>query len=129
MRQGRGSEETGTVLLPSGKNAVSYRGAYRVPLVHWSVGVCACFCVCVCVAFVVFTDWRELYGAEIHNLGIYGSGRVWANAWDVFRLAPSRGGRGGWAAVDFVVCVFGWAGFFSVFFDFFPSNAHGLLQV
>ena len=28
--------------------------------------------------------------------------RVWANAWDVFRRTPSRGGRGRRAAVDFV---------------------------
>ena len=29
----------------------------------------------------------------------------------MFRRAPSRGGRGGGAAVDFVTC-FGWGGFF-----------------
>ena len=39
-----------------------------------------------------------------------------ANAWDVFRRAPSRGGRGRQAAVDFVVC-FGWDGTFSFFFS------------
>ena len=38
------------------------------------------------------------------------------NAWDVFRRAPSRGGRGRRAAVDSVVC-FGWGGFFCL--DFF----------
>ena len=43
-------------------------------------------------------------------------GGVWANAWDVFRRTPSRGGRGRRAAVDFVVC-FGAAGF-RVFFCF-----------
>ena len=47
---------------------------------------------------------RELYEADSYKPGIYGSGRVWANAWDVFRLKPSRGGRGRRAAVDFVVC-------------------------
>ena len=31
-------------------------------------------------------------------------GGVWANAWDVFRRTPSRGGRGHRAAVDVVVC-------------------------
>ena len=57
--------------------------------------------------------------ADFHKLGIYGSGRVRANAWDVFRLAPSRVGRGRLAAVAFVVCV-GWGGFFPVFrFSFF----------
>ena len=74
---------------------------------------------------------RELYEADFHNPGIYGSGRVWAKAWNVLRRAPSLGGRGRRAAVDFVVC-FGWGGFFRVFsFRFFSSskNAHGLLQL
>ena len=76
---------------------------------------------------------RDLREVDFHKPGIYGSGRVWANAWDVFRRASSRGGRGRRAAVDFVVC-FGWGGILyityilcSVFF--FSSNAHGLLQV
>ena len=51
-----------------------------------------------------FYGLRELYEADFHKLGIYGSGRVWANAWDVFRRAPSRSGRGRRAAADFVVC-------------------------
>ena len=59
----------------------------------------------------------ELYEADFHKPGIYGSERVWANAWDVFRRAPSRGGRGRRAAVDIVVC-FGRGGFFVVFFRF-----------
>ena len=63
---------------------------------------------------------RELYEADFHKPGIYGSGRVWANAWDVFRRAPSRVGRGRRAAVDFVVC-FGWGGFF-VFYFFFERT-------
>ena len=54
--------------------------------------------------------------ADFHKPGIYGgSVRVWAAAWDVFRRAPSRFGRGCWAAVDFVVC-FGCGGIFSCFF-------------
>ena len=58
---------------------------------------------------------------DFHKLGIYGSGRVWANAWDVFHRAPSRVGRGRRAAVDFVVCL-GGAGFFVFcFFRFFFS--------
>ena len=44
--------------------------------------------------------------------------RVWANAWDVFFHAPSRGGRGRWADVGFVVC-FRWRGFFRLFFFVF----------
>ena len=45
------------------------------------------------------------------------SGRVWANAWDVFPRMRPQVGRGRRAAVDFVVC-FGWGGFF--FRVFFP---------
>ena len=69
---------------------------------------------------------RELCEADFHKPVIYESGRVWANAWDVFRCTLSRGGRGHRAAVDFVVC-FGWGGVFRVFC--FSSTAHGLLQV
>ena len=54
--------------------------------------------------------------------------RVWATAWDVFRRAPSRVGRGRRAAVDLVVC-FRWGGFSSFFFCFFSGNAHDILQV
>ena len=85
----------------------------------------------VCITFVVVTDLRELYGDDFHKPGTYGSVRVWANAWDVFRRAPSRGGRGRRVAVDYVVCfgrgVFFLCVFCSVFF--FSSTAHGLLQV
>ena len=45
-----------------------------------------------------------LYKADSHKPGIYGSRRILANAWDVFRRKPSRGGRGGRPAVDFVLC-------------------------
>ena len=62
-----------------------------------------------------FYRLRELYEADFHKPGIYGSGRVGANSWHVFHRKPSRGGRGRRAAVDFVVC-FGWGGFFSRFF-------------
>ena len=75
-----------------------------------------------------FYRLRELYEADFHKPGIYGSGRVWVNAWDVFSRMPSRVGRGRRAAVDFVVC-FGWGGFFRVFFFDFFFNAHDLLQV
>ena len=50
-----------------------------------------------------------------------------SNACDLFRRAPSRGGHGRRAAVEFVVC-FGWDGLFRVliffFRSFFFSNAH-----
>ena len=43
--------------------------------------------------------------ADFNKPGIYGgSVRVWATAWDVFRRAQPRVGRGGRTAVDFVVC-------------------------
>ena len=67
-----------------------------------------------------------MYEADFHKLGIYESGRVWANAWDVFRSAPSRGGLGRPADVDFVVC-FGGGGFFWCFvflFVFFLLRTH-----
>ena len=61
----------------------------------------------------------ELYEADFHKPGIYGSGRVWASAWDMFPRMPSGVGRGRRAAVDFVVR-FGWGGFFShLFFRLF----------
>ena len=65
---------------------------------------------------------RQLYEADIHKPGIYGSGRVWANAWDVLFCAPSRGGRGRRAAAAFAVC-FGWGGFFRSFHEFAFSNS------
>ena len=56
--------------------------------------------------------------AGCHKPGIYGgSVRVWAAVWDVFHRAPSRVGRGGQAAGDFVVCL-GLGGFLSFFFRF-----------
>ena len=54
----------------------------------------------------------ELYEADFYKPGTYENGRVWANAWDVSRRIPSRGGRGRRAAVDFVVC-FGYSDIFS----------------
>ena len=62
---------------------------------------------------------RELYEADFHKLGIYGSVRVWANAWDVVSRTPSRGGRGRRAPMGFVVCVLGAAGFRFFLFLFF----------
>ena len=61
---------------------------------------------------------QELYEADFHKSGMFGSERVWANAWDVFRRTPSRNGRGHRAAVDFVVCC-GCGGIFCAFFCFF----------
>ena len=82
-----------------------------MPLCNLSVGMSVRVCD---IEFVVFTDWDS---CTRHKPGIYGSGRVWANAWDVFFRAPSRGGRGRRAAAAFVVCS-GWGGFFRVFLMF-----------
>ena len=62
---------------------------------------------------------RELYEADFHKLGIYGSRQVSANAWDLFRLAPSRGGFVRRAAVDFVVCLGGADFLVIIFFSIF----------
>ena len=63
-------------------------------------------------------------GDGVHKPGIYGSGRVWANAWDVFTRMPSRVGRGRWADVGFVVC-FPWGGIFIlVFFLLFSFSSN-----
>ena len=79
----------------------------------------------MCVTFVVFTACERCTRPISTKPGIYGSGRVWANALDAFRRALSRGGRGRWADVGFVVC-FRWGAIFSsFFFVFFSSNAHG----
>ena len=65
-----------------------------------------------------------MYEADFHKPGIFGgSGRVYPNAWDVFRRVPSRGGRGRRAAVDLVVC-FGWGGFFRAFHELAFSNSY-----
>ena len=97
--------------MPLGKKASSYRVVYRVPLLKLSV------CLSVCVTFVLFTDCESCTRPIFHKPGIYGSGRACANAWDVVFRAPSRGGRGRWADVGFVVC-FRWGGFFLLFFFF-----------
>ena len=56
------------------------------------------------------------------------SGRVWANAWDVFCRNTPRSGRGRRAAVDFVVF---WVrrDFVGGGGRFFFLNAYALLQV
>ena len=77
-----------------------------------------------CVTFVVFTDCESCtYVADFHKPGIFGSGKVWANAWDRFRRMPSQGGRGRRAAVDFVVC-FGCDGISCFCFSFFFLRTH-----
>ena len=80
------------------------------------------WCVMDGEGFRVFYWLRDLYEADFHKPGIYGRGRVWANAWDVFRRTSSRGGRGRRVAVDFVVC-FGCGGILC-FFSFFFLRAH-----
>ena len=80
--------------------------------------VCLFSCVSVCVTLDVFTDCESCTKPISTHPGIYGSGRVWTNAWDMFFRAPSRVDRGRRDAVDFVVC-FGCGGFFLYFFSCF----------
>ena len=90
-----------------------------------SLSVCACAC-----NIRGFYSLRELYDADFHKPGNYGSRRAWANAWDVLRRTPSQSDRCRRAAVDSLVS-FGCGGFFLVFCSFKKNsfNAHGLLQV
>ena len=112
MRQGRGSEATEAVFCLQAKKPL--HTGVRTGC-HYLISLCACQCVCNIRRFY----WlRELYEADFHKPGIYGSGRVWANAWDVFSRIPSRVWRGRRAAVNFVV-YFGWGEFFFVFSVFF----------
>ena len=62
---------------------------------------------CVCVTFVVFTDFESCTRPISNKPGICGSGRVWANAWDMFRRVV-RFGCGG----------------ISCFFSFFFLRTH-----
>ena len=53
--------------------------------------------------------------ADFHKLGTYGSGRVWANAWDVFHhMSLEVVAVAGLLWLSW--CVLGEADFFSVFF-------------
>ena len=73
----------------------------------------------ICVTFVVLADCESCTRPISTNPGIYGgSGRVWTNAWDVFRRTPSRGGRGRRDAADFVG-YFGCGGISNLFFSLF----------
>ena len=137
MSQSRESEATESVF--------AYRA--KKPLLTGVRTVChylVCL-VCLFLCNIRGCYWlRELYEADFYKPGIYGSERLWANACDVFHRTPSRGGRGRRTAVDFVMC-FGCGEIFSfflffllffrcggiscLFFRFFCSNAHVLLQV
>ena len=88
--------------------------------------------VSVCVTFVVFTDCESCTRTISQNPGSTEAGeyrltRGTCFAWDVFRRSPSRGGRGRWDAVDFVVC-FGCGEIFACFFVpiFFISGVSGI---
>ena len=71
-----------------------------------------------------FYSLRDLFEADFHKPGIYGSGRVWANAWDFFRRTPCRGGRGRRAAVYFVVRFWVRRDFVFCFFSFCFFRTH-----
>ena len=98
---------------------------------HYLVSLSVCLCACQCMCNVRrFYRLRELYEADFHKPGIYGSGRVRANSWDVSSRAVSRWSRSpgccGFRGVFWVGRIF-----FVFFFVelFFSSNAHDLLQV
>ena len=85
--------------------------------------VCRCVCTCDIRRFY----WlRELYQADFHKLGIYGSGRVWASAWDVFSSRAVSSWSRSPGCCGFRVC-FGWGRFvhvffFSIFFSLFERT-------
>ena len=109
--------------LPIGQSSLFIPGCIRIwshGLVNLSVRLCMC-------NLRGLHSLRERFETEFHTPGIYGSGRVWVNAWDVFRHTPNRCCRGCRAAVDSLVCL-GAAGFRVFVFDIFPSKTHGLLQ-
>ena len=82
-------------------------------------------CAGLRVAFVVRTDCESCTRPISTNPGSMKAAEYFANAWDVFFLAPSRDGRGRPAAAAFVVCS-GWRGFFRVFVSstFFVVRTH-----
>ena len=109
-----------------GKKASSYRGAYRVPLINLSVGMC----VCVCVIFVVFPDCESCTRPiSTNNPGSMEAGEYGLTHGTCFlacRLELDAVAGLLWISW----CVLGGADFSGVFFSIlFSSNAHGLLQV
>ena len=99
-----------------GKKGSSNRGVYRVPLFNYLISPSARLSVSQGMWNVRrFFGLRELYQADFHKRGIYGSVRAWANAWDAFRSTPPQDGRGRRDAVEFVVC-FGCGEIYFVFF-------------
>ena len=120
MRQRRGSEATEAVFCLQAKKPL--HTGVRTGC-HYLISLSVRQCVCNIRRFYLL---RELYEADFHKPGIYGSGTVWANACVVFPRMPSRVERGRRAAVDFVVC-FGWGRrifrvFFSSIFFFFERT-------
>ena len=107
LRQGRGIEATEAVFCLYAKKPL-HTGVRTGCHYFISLSVSGS----VCATSAVFADCESCTRPIFfHKLGIYGNGKVWANAWDVFPRMPCRVGRGRRPAVDFVVC-FGWGGFF-----------------
>lgn len=69
-------------------------------------------CLYICLLGVVCLPPMEMsliakaVQGRFPNPGTYISARVWANAWDVCRHTPSRGGGGGRDPPIFLWCVF-----------------------
>ena len=123
MRQRRESEATDAVVCLLAKKPL--HTGVRTGC-HYLITLSVCVSVCMCNIRRFYWS-RELYEADFHKLGIYGSGRVWANAWGVFHRAPSRGGRGHRVAVDFAVC-FGWGEIFPNFFFFERTRLAAIMR-
>ena len=83
----------------------------------------SCLCVLSVCNILRFYYLREPCEADSHKLGIYGSERAWANAWDVFPRMSSRVGCGRRAPADFEVR-FRWDGFSSDFLRFYFLRTH-----
>ena len=67
---------------------------------HYSISMSVSVCMC---NINIFHYCKRCTRPASTNAGIYGSGRVWANARDVPRRMKFRGGRGRGATMDFVV--------------------------
>ena len=92
------------------------------------VGLSVCLLVCVCVTFIVFTDSESCtrpisINPRSMEAGKYGLTRGTCFVARLLEVVAVAG------LLWISWCVQGAAGFFRVFFRFFSSNAHGLLQV
>lgn len=97
--QGQGSETTEGLFSYTAKTRLNTGGR---------TGFLVCLAAVCCVLSVCGSQYchssRELFEADVHISGVYGSQQVLANAWDAVRSTPSPVGRGSRAPVDLIVC-------------------------